>query len=142
VADVFSKAKRSEVMSRIRGRDTGPERTVRSMLHRLGYRFRLHRAELPGHPDIILPRYRAIVFVHGCFWHRHNGCRFAYTPKSRASFWLKKLEGNVSRDKMTKRNLAKLGWKVITVWECDIHKPNKLAQRLDRLLASRSRITL
>src|SRR2546430_70866 len=81
--DVFTKAKRSEVMSRIKSRDTRPERAVRSMLHRLGYRFRLHRADLPGKPDLVLSRYRTVVFVHGCFWHRHKGCRLAYTPKTR-----------------------------------------------------------
>ena len=134
MSDVFTKAKRSEVMSHIRARDTKPERAVRSMLHRMGYRFRLHRADLPGKPDIVLPRHKTVIFVHGCFWHRHEGCRFAYTPKSRTEFWLKKLESNVARDRQVKEGLTDLGWHVVTVWECELRSPDQLSKRLDETL--------
>ena len=138
MADVFTKTKRSEVMSRIRARDTKPERAVRSILHRLGYRFRLHRTDLPGKPDIVLPRLRIVIFVHGCFWHRHEGCRFAYTPKTRTEFWLKKLESNVARDRQVETQLAELDWLVITVWECELRTPEKLTKRLDDAVKGRS----
>jgi DNA mismatch endonuclease, patch repair protein len=130
MVDVFSKRKRSQVMSRIRSRDTTPELTVRSTLHRLGYRFRVHAARLPGRPDVVLPRYKAVIFVHGCFWHRHRGCQFAYTPKTRTKFWLDKLNGNVTRDAKIRYQLRRMGWQVITVWECDIRKPRRLVQQL------------
>ena len=134
MSDVFTKSKRSEVMSHIRSRDTGPERTVRSMLHRMGYRFRLHRKDLPGKPDIVLPRYRAVVLVHGCFWHRHPGCRFAYVPKSRKAFWQEKFADNVRRDRSVRKQLATLGWRVEVVWECELRCPAKVAARLDGFL--------
>jgi len=108
-----------------------PELAVRSLLHRMGYRFRLHRADLPGKPDIVLSRYRTVIFVHGCFWHRHKDCRFAYTPKSRTEFWLKKLESNVIRDIQVKSDLELLGWRVITLWECELRDMDQLAARLD-----------
>ena len=98
MADVFDTAKRSEIMSRIRGRDTKPELLVRRIAHGLGFRFRLHRRDLPGCPDIVFPKYRAVIQVHGCFWHRHPNCRFASSPKTRAEYWMKKFEGNVLRD--------------------------------------------
>jgi DNA mismatch endonuclease (patch repair protein) len=136
MTDVFTKSKRSEVMSRIKGRNTKPELAVRSLLHRMGYRFRLHKADLPGKPDIVLSRYKTITFVHGCFWHRHKDCRFAYTPKSRTEFWLKKLESNVIRDIQVKSDLELLGWRVITVWECELRDmdqlPRKIAAELGR----------
>lgn len=135
MTDVFSKQKRSEVMSRIQSRDTIPERAVRSMLHRKGYRFRLHVRGLPGRPDIVLPRLRTIVFVHGCFWHRHSGCRFAYTPKTRLDFWTNKFESNVTRDLRTRLQLRKLGWRVLTIWECELRVPARLSRRLDAALA-------
>lgn len=138
MADVFTKTKRSEVMSRIRARDTKPERAVRSILHRLGYRFRLHRTDLPGKPDIVLPRLRIVIFVHGCFWHRHEGCRFAYTPKTRTEFWLKKLESNVARDRQVETQLAELDWLVVIVWECELRTPEKLTKRLDDAVKGRS----
>lgn len=124
-------------MSRIRARDTLPERAVRSMIHRMGYRFRLNQADLPGKPDIVLSRFRTAIFVHGCFWHRHKGCRFAYTPKSRTRFWLGKLESNVIRDRRVNRELAKLGWHVITVWECELRSPDRLSKRLEATLNRR-----
>lgn len=133
MTDVFTTSKRSEVMSRIKNRNTKPELAVRSLLHRMGYRFRLHRADLPGKPDIVLSRYKTVIFVHGCFWHRHKDCRFAYTPKSRTDFWLKKLESNVIRDQLVKADLERLGWRVITVWECELREPDQLAGRLKEI---------
>lgn len=116
-------------MSGIRGRDTAPERLVRSHLHRAGLRFRLH-VRLPGKPDIVLARWNALVFVHGCFWHRHAGCRFAYTPQSNRSFWMQKFEANVARDRVVRRQLRNLGWRVFTVWECQLSP-----RRMDRLVS-------
>lgn len=133
MTDVFTKAKRSEVMSRIKGRNTKPELAVRSLLHRLGYHFRLNRTDLPGKPDIVLPRHQTVIFVHGCFWHRHKDCRFAYTPKTRTDFWLKKLEANVTRDNQVKSDLELLGWQVIVVWECELREPGHLTARLKEI---------
>lgn len=120
-------------MSGIRGRDTTPERLVRSHLHRAGLRFRLH-VRLPGKPDIVLPRWNALVFVHGCFWHRHTGCRFAYTPKSNRSFWMWKFEANVARDHTVRRQLRTLGWRVFTVWECQL-SPRRMDRLVNRIRA-------
>ena len=106
-------------MSRIRGQDTKPEILVRSLLHRMGYRFRLHRRYPPGRPDIVLPRHKAAVFVHGCFWHRHQSCRYAYTPKSNVAFWQTKFKKNMERDLHVHRTVTALGWKVIIIWECE-----------------------
>jgi DNA mismatch endonuclease (patch repair protein) len=117
-------------MARIRGRDTIPEKRVRSALHRVGYRFRLHSKRLPGRPDIVLQKHRTVVFVHGCFWHRHRGCRFTYTPKSRTAFWSKKFQGNVDRDRRSTRALRRLGWHVVTVWECEAASPERWLKRL------------
>lgn len=122
-------------MSRIRGKDTKPELAVRSLLHRMGYRFRLHRRDLPGSPDIVLPKFKAVVFVHGCFWHRHDGCSKAYTVKTDPEGrWRKKFEQNVERDRCVRAALKKLGWKVIVVWECKIGDPGRLRQRFRRRL--------
>ena len=128
--DRLTKERRSWNMSRIRGRDTGPERQVRRMLHRLGFRFRLHGTKLPGKPDIVMPKWHVVVLVHGCFWHRHDGCPFAYTPKSRSEFWNRKFQQNMARDKLVRRQLRLLGWKVLVVWECQIRFPDRLARRL------------
>jgi DNA mismatch endonuclease (patch repair protein) len=120
--DTLTSEKRSWNMSRIRGANTKPELAVRSMLHRMGYRFRIANKTLPGRPDIVLPKYRAVIFVHGCFWHRHQGCKYAYTPKSRLDFWGRKFEGNVMRDKNNLSLLKKTGWLPIVVWECEIKR--------------------
>ena len=117
-------------MSRIRDRDTKPEKVVRSALHRMGFRFRLHRRDLPGSPDIVLPKHGAVIFVHGCFWHRHARCRYAYTPKSRVEFWQRKFQQNVERDRRVQRELRRLGWKIIVVWECQVGVELALAGRL------------
>ncbi len=131
--DIISKEKRSWNMSRIRSRDTQPEKLVRSLLHRMGYRFRLHRNDLPGKPDIVLPRYKMAVFVHGCFWHRHAGCKYAYTPKSRREFWQRKFKANVERHRTVERLLRESGWRVVVIWECELRKPAKLQSRISKL---------
>ena len=120
-------------MSRIRSSNTKPERMVRSLLHRMGYRFRLNRKDLPGTPDIVLPRHKAVVLVHGCYWHRHPDCRYAYTPKSRVEFWQAKFDANVERDKRVEAELVALGWRVFTVWECEVKSGDGLIERLQQI---------
>jgi DNA mismatch endonuclease (patch repair protein) len=117
-------------MSRVRGKDTKPELMVRSLLHRNGYRFRLHKKGLPGTPDIVLVKYKTVIFVHGCFWHRHKGCLDATTPKTRTDFWEKKFKENTDRDKRTAAALRELGWRDIVVWECELSRPVELFLRL------------
>lgn len=134
MTDRLSEERRSWNMSRIRSKDTAPERAVRSLLHQLGFRFRLHRKDLPGHPDIVLPRYRSVVMVHGCFWHRHPGCKFAYEPKSRVDFWERKFKRNVERDREVREQLENLGWRVLVVWECELRNIDALTKKLRREL--------
>jgi len=117
--DVVDAVTRSRMMAGIRGKDTKPELIVRSFLHRAGLRFRLH-AKLPGKPDLVLPKYRAAVFVHGCFWHRHEGCRYATTPANNAAFWQEKFAANVRRDSLVRQQLEKLGWLVLVIWSCEL----------------------
>ncbi|MDF1741815.1 MAG: DNA mismatch endonuclease Vsr [Verrucomicrobiales bacterium] len=122
MTDHLSPERRSWNMSRIRNRDTKPEIMVRSILHGLGFRFTVNgpkNKKLPGKPDIVLPRYRTVVFVHGCYWHRHKGCKETTTPKTRTEWWQAKFDSNVERDKRNQKELRKLGWKVIVVWECE-----------------------
>ncbi len=133
--DRLTPERRSWNMSRICAANTKPELTVRSMLHHMGYRFRLHRKSLPGKPDIILPKYKTIVFVHGCFWHRHEACQYAYFPKSRVSFWEKKFKSNMERDSRNKSELELLGWKVIVIWECELSDMQALASKLFNCLS-------
>lgn len=120
MVDFLTPAQRSERMSRIRGQHSKPELALRRALHRLGMRFRLHARDLPGKPDLVFPRYKAVVFVHGCFWHRHEGCKIATTPKSNTSFWVEKFSKNVARDTRVAATLKELGWRVFIVWECDL----------------------
>lgn len=120
MTDRITPERRSWNMSRIRSKDTGPEKRLRSLLHRAGFRFRLHAAALPGTPDIILPRFRTVIFVHRCYWHRHAGCGNATTPGTRTDFWLKKFHGTVERDQRSVEQLRTEGWRVITVWECQL----------------------
>ncbi len=127
---------RSRNMAAIRGRNTSPELKIRSLLHHLGFRFRLHRRTLPGSPDIVLPRHRTVVFVHGCFWHRHPGCRYTTTPKTRADFWAKKFEQNKERDQRQQMQLRELGWSVMVVWECELQDMASLMERLVRIRRS------
>lgn len=119
-------------MRRVRSADTRPEMRVRSLLHRLGFRFRLHRKDLPGKPDIVLPKHRTVVFVHGCFWHRHEDCRRASLPATRQDYWIPKFARTVERDRQNQDRLRQLGWRVILVWECEIKDAGKLAARLKR----------
>lgn len=120
--DIWSKQKRSYVMSRIRSKDTSPEKKVRSLLHQMGCRFRLHVKSLPGQPDIVFPKYKKVVFVHGCFWHLHKGCRDGTIPKTDHEKWKAKLERNVERDKLHTNELKKIGWGKLVLWECEIEK--------------------
>lgn len=135
--DRLTKEHRSWNMSRIRGKDTSPERAVRSRLHRLGFRFRLHQRSLPGIPDIVLSRYRTVIFVHGCFWHRHKNCRFAYSPKSRRAFWAAKFRNNQQRDARVLKELENAGWHVLVVWECELRCAAQLSKRLQTALVRR-----
>ena len=132
--DTLDAERRSWNMSRIGGRNTKPELAVRSALHRLGYRFRLHRRDLPGKPDIVLPKHGIAIFVHGCFCHRHSRCKYAYTPTSNVLFWQTKFDGNVQRDRTAARRLRKLGWRVVVIWECQATDMKALAERLAEVL--------
>lgn len=122
-------------MSGIRGKNTKPEMLVRSALHKMGYRFRLHKKDLPGKPDIVLPKYHTVVFVHGCFWHRHSGCKYTYTPKSRSDFWDEKFKKNIERDLTNREELQKAGWVVLTVWECETKNAYLLSNALETLMS-------
>lgn len=119
-------------MRRIRSTDTSPEMIVRRMVHRMGLRFRLHVATLPGKPDVVLPRLKRIVEVRGCFWHQHPGCIDSHIPKSRISYWKPKLARNQQRDEQNKRKLRRLGWRVLVLWECEVKDSEKLSKRLSR----------
>lgn len=121
-------------MRRVRDKDTTPEMTVRSLLHILGFRFRLHRGNLPGNPDIVLPKHRSVIFVHGCFWHRHSGCSRASTPVSRLEYWLPKFKRTIERDIHNQKELRRAGWNVILVWECEIGDLDQLALRLPKII--------
>lgn len=120
MADRFTKDVRSRMMSGIRGRDTLPERTLRSLLHKRGFRFRIGRKDLPGRPDLALAKYGSVIFVHGCFWHQHPSCRYATKPASNTEFWRAKFAGNVIRDGRVAEQLGALGWRMLTVWECEL----------------------
>ena len=128
--DVFSKEKRSQIMSRISGKNTKPEIVVRSLLHRLGYRFRLHREDLPGKPDIVLPKYRKVILVHGCFWHGHKECSRSKRPMTNESFWNEKLDKNIKRDQKNINSLKELGWQVMVIWTCEVKDEKKLKAKL------------
>lgn len=120
MADVHTPAQRSFNMSRIKARDTKPEKLLRSLLHRSGLRFRKNVAALPGKPDIVFPKHKAVVLVHGCYWHRHANCRYATTPATNASFWAKKFAGTIERDKAATEALQRLGWRIYIAWECEM----------------------
>jgi DNA mismatch endonuclease (patch repair protein) len=134
VADKYTAAQRSMIMQRVHKRDTLPERRVRSLLHRLGLRFRLHDSTLPGCPDIVMPRHRKIILVHGCFWHGHRGCRRAARPTSNVEFWDGKIDRTMGRDRRNLRKLRSLGWKVLVLWECRLGDTERLLKRLDRFV--------
>ena len=118
MADVHSKETRSYNMSRIRSKDTKPEMLVRKFLHKNGFRYRLHVKDLPGKPDIVLPKYKTVIFVHGCFWHGHEGCKYYVVPKTRTEWWVNKITHNIERDKEVRKHLIKQDWRVINIWEC------------------------
>jgi DNA mismatch endonuclease (patch repair protein) len=124
--DIVSKEARLRIMASIRSKNTKPERVVRSMLRRMGFCFRLHRADLPGRPDIVLPKHRKVIFVHGCFWHQHRSCPLASSPGTNIEYWKPKLAGNVQRDMRNRRRLRKLGWASLAVWECQMRDAERL----------------
>jgi DNA mismatch endonuclease, patch repair protein len=135
--DIVSKEKRASMMAAVRQKNTRPETALRRALHGMGLRFRLHRRDLPGTPDIVFPRSRVVIFVHGCFWHRHKGCGRATIPATKRRFWLEKFSGNVERDRRAQRALATLGWRVVVVWECQVlttDSTNKVAQKILNIL--------
>ena len=136
MTDIVSRRRRSELMARIRTRDTVPELAVRRIAHRMSLRFRLQRKDLPGCPDLVFPKHRLAVFVHGCFWHRHEGCRYASTPKSRIDFWTEKFVANVVRDARQAAALRALGWRVLVIWQCETRDEaaveRKLSASIDR----------
>ena len=132
--DLISKEHRSWNMSRIKSANTKPEMAVRSILHKLGYRFRLHRKNLPGSPDIVLPKYNSVIFIHGCFWHRHKDCKKAYTPKTKRSFWEEKFKTNIERDIKVKKELKSDGWRVFVVWECELSYIESVSKELEKFL--------
>lgn len=133
MADRVSRDKRSEMMSKVKGKDTKPEHAVRSFLHRRGYRFRLQRSDLPGKPDLVLPKYGAAIFVHGCFWHRHEGCKRVTLPKSNTEFWKEKFARTIERDRQAVRALREDGWRVLVLWECEIKRGEHEKKLLDFL---------
>lgn len=132
--DTLSKLERSDLMSRIRGKDSAPELALRRLVHGLGFRYRLHANDLPGKPDLVFPSRNAVIFMHGCFWHRHASCRLARLPKSRVAYWAEKLEGNRLRDRRNRENLREAGWRVLVVWECQLKDPDKVAIRVCKFL--------
>ena len=135
MADIVDQQTRSRMMSGIRGKDTKPELALRRALHARGFRFRLHSKHVHGRPDLVLPKRHAVVFVHGCFWHRHEGCSYATTPATRAKFWQAKFEANVARDSTVRGALLAEGWRVATIWECALRKPEQVSVATDRLSA-------
>lgn len=132
--DTLGQQERSARMALVRSKNTKPERIVRRLAHGMGYRYRLHRRDLPGTPDLVFAGRRKVIFVHGCFWHRHAGCALARLPKSRGEFWLPKLEGNAARDRRASRALKRLGWSVMTIWECQLKNTVRLEARIRRFL--------
>lgn len=128
--DVFSREKRSQIMSHVGGKNTKPELIVRSILHRMGYRFRLHRRDLPGKPDITFPKYKKVIFIHGCFWHGHEGCPKSKRPDTNKEFWNKKLDKNIARDKINMEKIKELGWDVLVVWTCELKNMDTLKDKI------------
>ena len=136
MTDVFQPDERSRIMSLIQGKNTKPERIVRSIVHRLGYRFRLHRRDLPGTPDLVLPKLRSVIFVHGCFWHMHSCHKGRRTPVTNRKFWQEKRSANASRDRRAVRRLRRAGWRVLVVWECQLRDVDAIAKKLQMFLRS------
>lgn len=134
--DVFNPEERSRIMAKVRGENTSPERLVRSLIHKMGYRFRLNVKDLPGKPDIVLKKHKKVIFVHGCFWHQHEGCPHAARPSSNTEYWNKKLDRNMIRDRENVHKLEYLGWNVLIVWECETRDREKLVDKLKGFLTS------
>ena len=132
MADIYDQKKRSEIMGLVRDKDTKPEYRVRKIAHNLGYRFRLYDEDLPGKPDLVFPRYRKVIFVHGCFWHGHNGCRKAKRPTTNRVFWDHKLSRNIERDRRNVVALEEAGWKTLTIWECETGDRDYVEQMIHR----------
>lgn len=139
MVDTLTKQERSERMGRVKGADTKPEMVVRRLVHAMGYRYRLHARDLPGNPDIVFRRWKKVIFVHGCFWHRHPGCKLARTPKSRLDFWVPKLEGNRDRDIRNQELLEHMGWRHLVIWECEIGERGELENRIREFLGESKR---
>ena len=133
MVDTRTPDQRRRIMQAVKTRDTGPEQEVRRLLHGMGYRFRVHRSDLPGSPDIVLPKYKTLIFVHGCFWHGHK-CPKGRLPKSRPEYWGPKIEANRARDRKSRKKLVALGWSVHNVWQCELTEPARLKIRLDKFL--------
>jgi DNA mismatch endonuclease (patch repair protein) len=131
LVDIVDRERRSEIMSRIGPRDTMPELAVRSMAHRMGFRFRVHHKALPGRPDLVFAKHRLVIFVHGCFWHRHRGCANSTMPKTRPGFWRRKFQSNIERDR---KQLAQLGWRTLVIWECEAENSGRLQSILSAVL--------
>ena len=134
--DTLTPMHRSRLMGRIRGKETKPEKRVRTLLHRLGFRFRKNVKSLPGTPDIVLAKYKTVIFVHGCFWHQHEGCRKARRPTSNSEFWNKKFDANIGRDCRNLGELEKLGWKTLVIWQCELMELERIQRRLVTFLIS------
>ncbi|WP_340162438.1 MULTISPECIES: very short patch repair endonuclease [Halomonadaceae] len=134
MVDIKNRDQRSHNMSAIRGKDTKPEMLVRRYLHSCGYRFRLHRKDLPGKPDLVMPKYQLVIFVHGCFWHRHENCRYSTTPSNRSEFWQEKFAKNVERDSRNREALLESGWRVLIIWECGLKHAKDELPELSRLI--------
>jgi DNA mismatch endonuclease (patch repair protein) len=132
--DKFTPQERSRIMARVKSRDTAPEKMVRKILHRMGYRFRLRSAKLPGKPDVILPKHKKIVFVHGCFWHGHEGCRRSLRPASNSEYWNRKIDRNIARDARVQQELKEMGWKVLVIWQCQMRDASTVEERLEGFL--------
>lgn len=128
--DIFSREKRSRIMSGISGKNTKPELIVRKLLHKMGFRYRLHVSSLPGRPDIVLPRHKKIIFVNGCFWHGHSECKRSSRPHTNVDFWNKKIDGNITRDKRVRKELERLGWKILVIWQCQTKDLDNLKQTI------------
>jgi DNA mismatch endonuclease (patch repair protein) len=130
MTDVFLPEKRSQIMSRIHGYDTKPELMIRSLVHRMGYRFRVHQDKLPGNPDVVLAKHKKVIFVHGCFWHGHKGCPRSKRPTSNMNFWQYKLDKNIERDKRQQNKLKNLGWKYLVIWQCEANRMDPLQKKI------------
>jgi len=140
--DRITPAQRSANMARVRGKNTVPEMIVRRLVHRMGYRYRLHRKDLPGKPDLVLPRHNLVIFVHGCFWHRHAGCSRATIPQTRTDFWEAKLSATVERDRAQAAALMAAGWQVLVIWECDLRDQDRLEKSIRQALDAKHRSSI